>query len=173
MSDQLDEFGRYQLTSDEALDLLVEGKSIDGCFFLDDADVLLYNTHCEQVLGSQPLNVYEDTDMTFEEFHKQQTAKWNIPWEYEILDIEKHIIELCSSQEEIDRVTHELDLFRKYDLLDLLRFMKYLVDTMREEEVVWGVGRGSSVSVYALFLMGVHRVDSLKYDLDCKEFFKE
>lgn len=169
----LDEYGRYLLSSKEAISMLLEGKDIEGCFFLDEPDVLLYNTNCEQILGKEKLNVYEKNDMTFDEFHDQQTQKWNIPWEYQIFDIEKHILSLCTRQEETDRVTHELELFKKYELLDLLRFMKYFVDTLRKERTVWGVGRGSSVSVYSLFLMKVHRVDSLKYDLDCKEFFKE
>lgn len=171
--DSLDEYGRYLLSSEEAINMITEGKDIEGCFFLDDPDVLLYNEHCEQVLQKEKLNVYEKNEMTFEEFHEQQTHKWNIPWEYQILDIEKHILSLCESQEETDRVIHELELFKKYELLDLLRFMKYFVDTLRKERTVWGVGRGSSVSVYSLYLMKVHRVDSLKYDLDCKEFFKE
>jgi DNA polymerase III alpha subunit len=37
---------------------------------------------------------------------------------------------------------------------------------------VWGVGRGSSVASYVLFLIGVHRIDSMKYNLDYKEFLR-
>jgi DNA polymerase III alpha subunit len=50
--------------------------------------------------------------------------------------------------------------------------MIYLVDVMRENSVVWGVGRGSSVASYVLYLIGVHKIDSVKYNLDFKEFFK-
>jgi DNA polymerase III alpha subunit len=171
--ESLDEYGRYLLSSDEAIHMISQGKDIEGCFFLDEPEVLMYNEHCEQILGKEKLNVYEKKEKTFEEFHQQQTQKWNIPWEYKIFDIEKHILGLCESQEEKYRVTHELGLFKKYELLDLLRFMKYFVDTLRRERTVWGVGRGSSVSVYSLYLLKVHRVDSIKYKLDCKEFFKE
>lgn len=169
----LDEYGRYLLSSDEAISMICEGKDIEGCFFIDETDVLLYNEHCEQVLSKEKLNVYQEEDISLEEFHERQSSKWNIPWTYTILDIEKHILGLCDTQEETDRVNIELDLFKKYELLDMLRFMKYFVDTMRKEEKVWGVGRGSSVSLYSLYLMKVHRVDSIKYKLDCKEFFKE
>jgi DNA polymerase III alpha subunit len=54
----------------------------------------------------------------------------------------------------------------------LLFYLKYLVDAMRENKIVWGVGRGSSVASYVLYLIGVHRIDSIKYDLDIKEFLK-
>jgi DNA polymerase III alpha subunit len=43
---------------------------------------------------------------------------------------------------------------------------------MRKNKIVWGVGRGSSVASYVLFLIGIHKVNSLKYNLDIKEFLK-
>ncbi len=172
-NENLDEYGRYLLSSNDAVELMLHGKDVSGCFFLDEQDVLMYNTNCSQVLGETGLNIYEKNETSFEDFHAEQVNKWNIPWEYQILDIKHHIMNLCDGQEEIDRVTHEMELFEKFNLLNMLRFMKYFVDTMRKERTVWGVGRGSSVSVYTLYLMGVHRVDSIKYNLDCKEFFKE
>jgi DNA polymerase III alpha subunit len=47
-----------------------------------------------------------------------------------------------------------------------------MVDTFREEKIVWGVGRGSSVASYVLYLLGVHKVDSLKYNLNVDEFLR-
>jgi DNA polymerase III alpha subunit len=43
---------------------------------------------------------------------------------------------------------------------------------MRENDIVWGVGRGSSVASYTLYLIGVHKIDSIKYELDINEFLK-
>jgi DNA polymerase III alpha subunit len=34
------------------------------------------------------------------------------------------------------------------------------------------VGRGSSVASYVLFLIGVHKIDPIKYELPIEEFFK-
>jgi DNA polymerase III alpha subunit len=50
--------------------------------------------------------------------------------------------------------------------------MKYVVDTLRENNIVWGVGRGSSVASYVLHLIGVHKIDSIKYNIPIEEFFK-
>jgi DNA polymerase III alpha subunit len=50
--------------------------------------------------------------------------------------------------------------------------MCYLVDFMRENKIVWGVGRGSSVASYVLYLIGVHKIDSIQYDLDWTEFLR-
>ena len=80
---------------------------------------------------------------------------------------------MCQTQEQIERVNQELELFHKHGMIDLLYYLKYLVDTMRENNVVWGVGRGSSVASYVLYLIGIHRIDSIKYELDIHEFLKE
>ena len=57
-------------------------------------------------------------------------------------------------------------------MIPVLKTMKYVVDTLRANNVVWGVGRGSSVASYVLFIIGVHKIDSVKYKLPINEFFK-
>jgi DNA polymerase III alpha subunit len=78
----------------------------------------------------------------------------------------------CSTPEQTQRVNQELELFIKNGMYDLLHVMKYVVDTLRENNVVWGVGRGSSVASYVLHLIGVHKIDSIKYNIPIEEFFK-
>lgn len=97
---------------------------------------------------------------------------WFIPDQYLNLDIEKYLIEKCP-EDNYDRLIKELELFKKNNMLIVLKAMKYIVDTLKENNIVWGVGRGSSVASYTLFLLGVHRIDSVKYDLPIEEFFKE
>jgi DNA polymerase III alpha subunit len=70
------------------------------------------------------------------------------------------------------RVRDEYAEFESRGLAPLLKYMIYLVDFMRENKIVWGVGRGSSVASYVLYLIGVHKIDSIKYDLDFKEFLR-
>ena len=62
--------------------------------------------------------------------------------------------------------------FEKRDMFMLLRYLKYFVDTMRKNKVVWGLGRGSSVSSYVLYLIGVHKINSIYYDIPINEFLK-
>lgn len=171
-NNRLDEYGRYQLTSDDAIQLLLQGKDISGSFFLDDEDVLLYNEHVSQVLGSSKLNIYEGHLVSFEEFHEAHIKSWFIPWQYELMDMREILLNRCTTEIEKTRVDNEYSMFEKYELIPLLKFMKYFMDTVVEKGLVIGVGRGSSVSSYCLYLLGVHRVDSIKYDLDYSEFFK-
>ena len=72
----------------------------------------------------------------------------------------------------MQRVGQELLLYQERGMFDLLRFLVYIVDTMRKHDIVWGVGRGSSVASYVLYLIGVHKIDSLYYDLDIAEFLR-
>ena len=95
-----------------------------------------------------------------------------MPDYYQRLDIEKYLIEKCKTSQEIERVEQELIEYESRQMYNLLRYMCYLVDFMRENNIVWGVGRGSSVSSYVLFLIGIHKVNSIQYDLDYKEFLR-
>ena len=98
-------------------------------------------------------------------------TNWFIPDEYKLLDIEKYLIEQCPEQN-YTRLAEELALFEQNNMIPVLKTMKYVVDTLRNNNRVWGVGRGSSVSSYVLFLIGIHKIDSVKYALPIDEFFK-
>lgn len=71
------------------------------------------------------------------------------------------------------RVTYELSVYKRHNLYNVLRTLVYIMYVFEENNIVWGVGRGSSVSSYVLYVMGVHDVDSVLYDLNLEEFIKE
>ena len=96
---------------------------------------------------------------------------WFMPSEYQRMDIEEFLVNQCPRENQ-DRLLSEISEYKRRDLLNLLRQMKYIVDTLRKNNIVWGVGRGSSVASYVLFLLGVHKIDSVKYNLPIEEFFK-
>lgn len=105
-------------------------------------------------------------------FDQVQQQNWHMPDQYRQLDIAEHVLSLCNSEAELQRCGHELLLYQERGLFDLLRFLTYLVEVMRENHVIWGVGRGSSVSSYVLYKLGIHRIDSMFYDLDVEEFLR-
>jgi DNA polymerase III alpha subunit len=118
------------------------------------------------------LKVYTDLGIALDEFDEQRQSQWLFPKEYKDMDIAKWILEQCTSESELQRAGEELLLFQDRDMFILLKYLKYLVDTMRDNNIVWGVGRGSSVASFVLFLIGVHRINSLYYDLSIDEFLK-
>jgi hypothetical protein len=106
------------------------------------------------------------------EFHVAQQKNWHMPNKYKDLDIAAHVLGLCDSEAELQRCGAELMLYQERDLFDLLKYLAYLADIMRENQIIWGVGRGSSVASYVLYKLGVHRIDSLYYNLDIGEFLR-
>ena len=121
---------------------------------------------------SKYLNRIADEHLHYPFPHAVNPEHWFIPHEYQTMDIESFLVNQCP-KENYQRLVDELALFEKNNMMPVLRTMKYLVDTLRANNIVWGVGRGSSVASYTLYLIGVHKVDSIKYNLPIEEFFKE
>jgi DNA polymerase III alpha subunit len=168
-----DQFGRAYTTSNELAELLYTNPELDiSKFFVTDTNQ--YNNCVEKVFyADMPmLNEYTPLDMKPEEFDQLMQSRWHMPEQYQTLDIAQWLLDQCKSQEQLQRVGEELLLYQDRDLFNLLRYLKYMVDTFRKNNIVWGLGRGSSVASYVLYLLGVHKVNSIYYDLDISEFLR-
>ena len=170
-----DHLGQIIFSEDDGVNLLMQGQPatiINN--LLMDADVDLSSVAA--VLENVPSIIKYDElaaqALTIEQFDSANQLNWFMPDEYKNLDIAEHVLGLCSSDAALQRVGEELLLYQARGLFDLLRYLKFLVDTMHENRVIWGVGRGSSVSSYVLYLLKVHRIDSLHYNLDIAEFLR-
>lgn len=144
------------------IELLYRSKSIQDVPFLEDV-VNNYNSICEE-LNIMPISKDGNWSKDF-----------NIPSYYKELDVEEYIRELVpqsKAKNATARVEMELGEFKARNLYPVLQLLIYIIDTMRKNNLVWGVGRGSSVASYVLFLLGIHKVDSIKYNLNLREFLK-
>lgn len=117
------------------------------------------------------INIYIKTEENIKTFDQKNQQNWFIPKDY-CPDLIQQLYKMCITEEQKSRVDTELKLFNQYNMIDLLFYLKYLVDIMRSNNIIWGVGRGSSVASYVLYLIGVHKIDSLKFNLDIREFLK-
>ena len=167
-----DQYGQAYTDSNELCNLLYKDPNLDISRFQVE-DSLEYNRSVAELHAELDfLDSYHQITQTVEEFDSTLQKNWHMPVEYKDMDIAKYVLDLCRTDAELQRVGQELLLYQERDLFDLLRYLKYLVDILRKNNVVWGVGRGSSVASYVLFLIGVHRIDSLYYDLNIDEFLK-
>ena len=73
----------------------------------------------------------------------------------------------------LDRIVAELEEVHRRGMDQFMRTIIYILDTFRQNNVVWGVGRGSSCACYLLFLVGLHAVDCVKMEVPMTEFFHE
>lgn len=118
------------------------------------------------------LTKYQTINSSVSQFDNENQDKWYMPKEYLEMDIAQFVLDQCANEAELQRAGEELLKFQEKDMFTLLKYLKYLVDTMRKHNIVWGVGRGSSVASFVLFLLGVHRINSLYFDLSIDEFLK-
>ena len=178
----INEYGQYYLAEQEALDALYANPELElhNITYSEFA----YSTYNEAIkffnLDLKPIQytLYEprtwddDGVLTISQFHARRQQVWFMPEEYQNTDVKQLVLARCNTEAERARVHLEFEEYEQKDMLCLLRYLNYMVDTFRAQGIVWGVGRGSSVASFVLYLLGVHKVDSLAYNLDPYEFFK-
>lgn len=167
-----DKCGFAYSTLDDLCELLYQNPNADiSQIYVEDPKV--FNDAVDELYPSfEKLKSYDAIDLDIDEMDSILKENWFLPDEYNKMDIAQWILSQCKTQDELQRVGEELLLYQERNLLPLLRQLKYIVDTWRREGVVWGVGRGSSVASYVLYLIGVHRINSMYYDLSIEEFLR-
>lgn len=171
---QIDQHGQVLFPTQSILELLYEDETgLDGIIVIDQDEREKFNRATQKFRqGTEALAEYRPNETPIDEFDLINTNQWFMPDEYLNLDIEEFVFSKCVTEEEVERVRYELDLYAERDLYPLLRYLVYLVDVMRNNKLVWGVGRGSSCASYVLFLIGVHKINSILYELDIRDFLK-
>ena len=147
--------------------------SLESINIEDQAVIVQYNRSVDKNADHMSkLHLYVEDDYSLEMFDESNQVTWLISEEYKSFDIVTWLFDQCKTEEERTRVDLEIGMFIQHGMYEVLITLKYLVDTMRKNNVVWGLGRGSSVSSYCLYLIGIHKVNSIKHGLDIKEFLK-
>ena len=168
-------FSELVFSENDVCDLLMKGRPLDS----------LKNVVVEETVDLEQLAMFVERPeslltwtfpcnqgISVPTFHLSNQMSWHMPTEYKDIDIAQHVLNLCNNEAELQRCGQELLLYQERDLFDLLRYLKYLVDTMITNRIIWGVGRGSSVASFVLYKLGVHRINSLHYNLDVGEFLR-
>lgn len=169
-----DRLGIPVYSKKDILDIIYQGNLTALKTILVDIDATefdKFNLAAKEV-GVAALRQYHPLDISVQEFDRALQENWLMPDEYKDMDIAKWVLDQCTTQDQLQRVGAELLEFQRRDMMPLLKWMKYFVDTCRTNKILWGVGRGSSVASYVLYLIGVHRIDSIKYNLDWQEFLR-
>ena len=171
---QIDAWGRVEFDGEDAVELLMRGHDLTTLSLSPTNSIVEYNEVCQRhdklayvipPITPPALTVADDTACRCE--------TWLIPEDYRTLCVHRYLLERCERPEERQRVEQELGLFEKHGLMPVLRLMIFLIDHFRDHQFVWGVGRGSSVASYCLFLIGVHKINSLAYALPIEEFLRD
>jgi hypothetical protein len=166
------QFDELIFSQDDVCDLVMKGHTVADLSGLIVEPTMDLNS-LAQILDPVPnWRTEQSREITPGQFHAQNQTQWHMPDQYRAMDIAAHVLGLCTTEAELQRCGKELLLYQERNLFDLLRYMVYLVDTMTQHNVVWGVGRGSSVASYVLYKLKVHQIDSMYYNLDIEEFLR-
>ena len=168
----LDKNNRYISDENTGVEMLYHGKELSNAEYTLNEDIAKFQEFAHEM----DLNLLKI--IGGEDFDRINT--YNIPEHYKSLDVKEYVSKLVESKSgdsDISvkakaRVEMELTMFEERKLFPVIQILIYIIDTMRKHKLVWGVGRGSSVASYVLYLLGVHKINSLKYNLDIKEFLK-
>jgi hypothetical protein len=168
-------FDELVFSENDVCDLLMQGRDVDSLKYLVVDNTVNIEELARFIERPESLLTWHfpyDQGTSVPEFHASLQMTWHMPEEYKQLDIAEYILGLCESEAELQRCGQELLLYQERNLFELLRYLKYLVDLMIKNQVIWGVGRGSSVASYVLYKLGVHRINSLYYNLNINEFLR-
>ena len=168
---RLDKFSNPIFNSNDIFDILYQGSSPNLEKIIVDYDDEIQNLESVSEIKFQKFDNTSES-LPINEFDTVLQKDWFVPNDYKTFSVEDYCLNLCKTEEEINRVKEELEAFQIHNMLPLLQWCKYFVDTCKENSIVWGVGRGSSVSSYVLYLLEVHQINSLKYNLDWREFLR-
>lgn len=154
------------------MSLVTSGQSIDDVPFVPHPDIALYHH----------LNGTAKTSMEWKQSERMDgppisSYYWITPEPYKSMNIAEYCGERLDqlgldTQMYQHRLMEELNRVEDRRMGHFLRCLVWVTDTMRTNQVLWGLGRGSSCASLILFLLGVNKVDPVKYDIPMEEFYK-
>jgi len=165
------ELNEIVVDENDLIEGLLQGKNAKYIVTKDAEKIDSYNHFCTLFKFDDQID-YETPADTNDKYSYKNADNWWMPDEYRNMNIIDYLLEKTNNEEQYQRVVEELTLFEERNMFPMLKFLVYMVDQLKHNNILWGVGRGSSVASYILYLIGVHRIDSIKYDLDYKEFLR-
>tara|TARA_R110002020_G_scaffold435336_1_gene645514 strand:+ start:177 stop:698 length:522 start_codon:yes stop_codon:yes gene_type:complete len=168
---KINETGDCIFTEQDAIDLLYTNPDFDiSKLFFDNIEQ--YNQSIKNTGIDLPKIKKIVNNLDVATFDQQQINNWYMPQKYYEINVLQWLLDKCQNDEEKMRVQTEYSLFEKKKFIKVLQFLIYFIDTLRANNIIWGVGRGSSVASFCLFLIGVHKINPLQYNLDYTEFLR-
>lgn len=167
----VDDWGRVVASYDQAIEVLMSGTDLGTMNIQASPQLDQYNEMCRLFdKTDEIIRPVKPLDLSPKDYHEKRAAQWITHVESTLLW--DNLLAKCQTDVERERFVTELEEFAKRGMLDILVQLDAMIERIDEAKVVRGVGRGSSVASFILYLMGVHFINPLEYDLDLSEFLK-
>ena len=167
----MNQYSEMVVDENDLVEGLLQRKSVNKVITKDVEKIDSYNHFCSLFKFNDVID-YETPADSSDKYSYKDAENWCMPDEYKQLNIIDYLLSKTQNEEQYQRVVSELEEFEKREMFPMLKFLVYMVNELNNNNIMWGVGRGSSVSSYILYLIGVHKIDSIKYSLDYKEFLR-
>lgn len=161
--------GTVILTPDAAMEVLYSGGDLANAWIMPCDDATMHNDSNRMLDTGLPRLNETDAPMYG---GMDWYGSWHTPEPYASMDVLSHCMSRCNNDAQIKRVEQEYPMFEQRGMVPVLRHLVYMVDSLRDAGVFWGVGRGSSVSSMILYLIGINRIDPIEHGLEIDEFLK-
>lgn len=175
----VDEFGQVYYSTVESLEKFYNNDDfISQSFLADHDEINKYNQHADH-FEIPKINEHSKPEIDPIEYHQILSNTWNTPDSYANMDITQYLLDRMHhldihKEPYISYLYNEIESWHKMmpNPIDLWKFLKFFIDTCKKENIVTGLGRGSSVASLVLFLLEIHQIDPIKYNLDYNEFLR-
>lgn len=162
--------GTSQVTPDLVPEMLLAGVPINKIAVTEeDEEVKAFNMISDEVIsvGHEPSANFNLT--------------WKIPKRYNEINLPAYLLKTLAAKfpdpekriPYAKRLNEELQEIEKRNLEQIIKALIFVVSKFNESGIVYGVGRGSSCASLVLFMIGVHKVDPIKFGIPMTEFFHD
>jgi DNA polymerase III alpha subunit len=151
------------------VDILYAGHDLSKIFCNDIEDQTEWS-NAARLCDSQQNGPVATTDPVYQNIKWYQY--WSTPEPWSSIDLVSWCNDRCKTEQELQRVNLELKEMERRGMFPIIRHLIYCANVWRENGIVWGVGRGSSVCSFVLYLTGINRINPLEYELDIEEWLK-
>jgi hypothetical protein len=165
--------GTSEVSPELVPEMLLSGVPIDKIVVTaQNDDILLFNSLADDAISLSKIK----NDML--------DMSWAIPQKYLDIRLDQYIAGKLAEHylrqapkernpEYSARAKAELIEINLRGLDSLFKTLIYAVDKFKESDTVWGVGRGSSCASLVLYLIGLHKVDPVRFNIPLTEFFHD
>lgn len=159
-----DQQGLSHMSNQGIIELAYQNKLDNAIFEWQDSHSKQTYQNVSTYLDSWPFEL-NSTDIS--------SRHWFTPPEYININLDDYVLARCKDAQQRDRAQQELKIIHDLQAEHIFLHLIYLVNMWRAKNLVWGIGRGSSVSCFVLYAIGLNKINPLDYDLDHREFFKQ
>lgn len=141
---------------------ILNGENVEGVKVASDRHSELYDkmNNADISIEIEDIHPTPDNQHTEEELNR-------------LVELLTESARYSDNQKFVERLAVELDFFRRtYNIKFILKVIE-VINNFKENDVLWGVGRGSSCASLVAYVLYINDINPVEYNIPFKELSKE